>query len=157
VCVSKALAAGMPLSAVAGPTKYLSKLGAMEVQVSTTFGGEMLSLAVCEATLKEYRKGGYIEHLSGLGARLRNGVNAHAEKTGSPLRVLGYDAIPFFLFDKNPAEHAKRMQPFQAGMARRGILLRRDVNFISAVHTPEQIDYTIEMAGEVLQSLARSA
>ncbi|WP_328707150.1 hypothetical protein [Citreicoccus inhibens] len=43
--------------------------------------------------------------------------------------------------------------PFQAGMARRGILLRRDVNFSSAAHTPEQIDYTIEMAGEVVESL----
>jgi aminotransferase MxcL len=71
--------------------------------------------------------------------------------------VIGYDAIPFFLFARDPAEHAKRMQPFQAGMARRGVLLRRDVNFICAVHTAEQIEYTIEMAGEVMQSLLTQA
>ena len=69
---------------------------------------------------------------------------------------MGYDAIPFFRFAKDPAEHARLMQPFQAGMARRGVLLRRDVNFICAAHTQEQIDHTIEMAGEVLLSLSKS-
>jgi aminotransferase MxcL len=155
VCLSKSIAAGMPLSAIAGPERHLSKLA--DLQVSTTFGGELLSLAVCESVLGGYRKSGYLEHLATLGRRLREGVNARAEQLGSPLRVIGYDAIPFFLFDKNPVEHGKRMQPFQAGMARRGVLLRRDVNFICAAHTAEQIEYTIEMAGEVMQSLLASA
>ncbi|NMO18691.1 myxochelin B biosynthesis transaminase MxcL [Pyxidicoccus fallax] len=151
VCLSKSIAAGMPLSAIAGPERHLTRLN--DLQVSTTFGGELLSLAVCESVLKGYRKSGYVEHIAKLGRQLRAGINAKAEQLGSPLRVLGYDAIPFFLFDKNPAEHAKKMQPFQAGMAQRGVLLRRDVNFICAAHTAEQIDYTIEMAGEVLRSL----
>ncbi|WP_224244025.1 myxochelin B biosynthesis transaminase MxcL [Hyalangium gracile] len=154
VCLSKAIASGMPLSAVAGPAKHLSRLG--ELQVSTTFGGELPSLYVCQAVLEEYRRSSYIEHIAHLGRRLREGINARAEKTGSALRVLGYDAIPFFRFSKDPAEHAKKMQPFQAGMARRGVLLRRDVNFICAAHTPEQIDYTIEMAEEVMRSLSAS-
>lgn len=152
VCVSKALAAGMPLSAVAGPEKHLRKLS--DLQVSTTFGGEMLSLAVCQAVLTEYRTSGYIQHITALGQRLRTGINQRAERLGSSLRVGGYDPIPFFLFSKNPSEHVKLMQPFQAGMARRGVLLRRDLNFISAVHTPEQIDHTIEMAEEVLQTMS---
>lgn len=154
VCLSKALAAGMPLSAIAGPAKHLSRLG--ELQVSTTFGGEMLSLAVCQAVITEYRQSDYIPRIAALGARLRQGINEQAERLGSPLRVRGYDPIPFFNFSKDPAEHARLMQPFQAGMARRGVLLRRDVNFICAAHTQEQIDHTIEMAGEVLLSLSKS-
>ncbi len=154
VCLSKALAAGMPLSAIAGPERHLSRLG--ELQVSTTFGGELLSLAVCEAVLGEYRRSGYIDHLASLGRRLREGINARAEQVGSPLRVGGYDAIPFLRFAMDPAEHARRMQPFQGGMARRGILLRRDVNFICAAHTEAQIDYTIDMAEEVMKELARA-
>nr|WP_304608652.1 myxochelin B biosynthesis transaminase MxcL [Hyalangium versicolor] len=152
VCLSKALASGMPLSAVAGPTKHLSKLN--DLQVSTTFGGELLTLAVCEAVLKEYRERPCIEHIANMGRRLREGINAKAELAGSSLRVIGYDAIPFFRFAKDPAEHAKRMQPFQGAMARRGVLLRRDVNFITAAHTPEQIDYTIDMAAEALRTLS---
>ncbi|WP_426752076.1 myxochelin B biosynthesis transaminase MxcL [Myxococcus sp. Y35] len=155
VTLSKSLAAGMPLSAIVGPTKHLSRL--TELQVSTTFGGELLSLYVCEAVLKGYKDGAYIQHLARLGRKLREGVNAHAEAVGSPLRVIGYDAIPFFLFAKDPTEHARLMQPFQAAMARRGVLLRRDVTFLTTAHTEEQIDYTIEMAGEALRSLARPA
>ncbi|MCP3144852.1 myxochelin B biosynthesis transaminase MxcL [Pyxidicoccus xibeiensis] len=151
VCLSKSIAAGMPLSAIAGPARHMSRLS--ELQVSTTFGGELLSLAVCEAVIAHYRKSDYIQHIAKLGRRLREGINAHAEQLGSTLRVSGYDAIPFFLFAKDPAEHAKKMLPFQAGMARRGVLLRRDVNFLCAVHTEEQIEHTIEMAAEVMRSL----
>ncbi|MCP3099478.1 myxochelin B biosynthesis transaminase MxcL [Myxococcus sp. K15C18031901] len=153
VCLSKSIAAGMPLSAIAGPSKYLSKLS--DLQVSTTFGGELLTLAVCEAVMKFYKQGNHVAHVAKLGRKLREGVNAHAEATGSALRVVGYDAIPMFRFSPDLAEHAKQMQPFQAGMARRGILLRRDVNFPGSAHTEEQIDYTIAMAGEVLRATAK--
>ncbi|NOK14958.1 myxochelin B biosynthesis transaminase MxcL [Corallococcus exercitus] len=152
VTLSKGIAAGMPLSAIAGPEKYLSRLS--ELQVSTTFGGEMLSLAVCEAVIGEYRRTNHIEHIASLGRRLRDGVNAHARETGSTLEVIGYDAVPFFRFSHVIPEHIEKMIPFQAGMARRGVLLRRDLNFISAVHTVEQIDHTIAAAGEVLRELA---
>ncbi|MGE6759794.1 myxochelin B biosynthesis transaminase MxcL [Corallococcus interemptor] len=155
VTVSKALAAGMPLSAIAGPEKYLSRLS--ELQVSTTFGGEMLSLAVCEAVINEYRRTNHVEHIASLGRRLRDGVNAHARETGSSLEVIGYDAVPFFRFSKAVPEHIEKMIPFQAGMARRGAILRRDLNFISAVHTVEQIDHTIAAAGEVLRETAAHA
>ncbi|RKH16164.1 aminotransferase class III-fold pyridoxal phosphate-dependent enzyme [Corallococcus praedator] len=151
VTLSKGIAAGMPLSAIAGPEKYLSKLS--DLQVSTTFGGEMLSLAVCEAVLKEYKSTNYIEHIASMGRRLRDGVNAHAKATGSSLEVIGYDAVPFFRFSKEIPHHIMQMIPFQAGMARRGVILRRDLNFISAVHTEQQIDHTIAAAGEVLREL----
>jgi aminotransferase MxcL len=152
VTLSKGIAAGMPLSAIAGPAKYLSRLS--ELQVSTTFGGEMLSLAVCEAVIQEYRRTNHTEHIASLGRRLRDGVNAHARETGSSLEVIGYDAVPFFRFSKDIPDHIKKMIPFQAGMARRGVILRRDLNFISAVHTVEQIDHTIAAAGEVLRETA---
>ena len=48
-----------------------------------------------------------------------------------------------FLFAKNPEEHVKFAIPFLAQMAKRGILMRREVNFISGAHTMEQINDTI--------------
>lgn len=151
VCVSKALAAGMPLSAVVGPRKYLE---AMEgLQVSTTFGGEQLSLAACEAALEVYRTTNYFEHIGALGRKLRDAVNAISERVGAPLRVRGYDAIPFFLFDLDPARHATLMRTFQGEMALRGVLLRRDVNFLCGAHTVEQIDFSAEAARESLESM----
>lgn len=147
-CYSKALAAGMPLSALVGRTELMEKMN--ELQVSTTFGGELLSLAVCDAALGVYRETDYLQHVASLGRRLREGVNRVAEAAGSPLRVRGYDSIPMFLFASNPAEHAAPATRFVGLMAQRGFILRRDVNFLSAAHTGEQVDGLIEATAEAL-------
>ncbi len=154
VTLSKGIAAGMPLSAVVGPQKSISKLN--ELQVSTTFGGEMLSLAVCRAVLQEYQTTDYITHINGLGRRLRDSVNRLSERLGLPLQVVGYDSIPMFLFAKNPVEHVKFAEPFLAQMAKRGVIMRREVNFICAAHTEKQIDYTIEAIEQSLLAMQQS-
>ncbi len=152
-CYSKALAAGMPLSALIGNKELMSRMS--ELQVSTTFGGELLSLAVCEAALRVYQESDYFDHIARLGRDLREGVNAAAERLGSTLRVCGYDAIPLFSFSSAPAEHVPRMTRFVGLMARRGFLLRRDVNFLGAAHTPEQIRGLIAAVCESLAEMVR--
>jgi aminotransferase MxcL len=151
VSLSKGIAAGMPLSAVTGPAKYMREME--KLQVSTTFGGEMLSLEVCDAVLKEYQRSDYIDKIAALGLRLKNGVNRISSELGAPLQVVGYDPIPMFLFAKNPVEHAKMAEKFLAQMAKRGVLLRREVNFICAAHTEAQIDFTINAVEESLVAM----
>lgn len=152
VCLSKGIAAGMPLSAVAGPRRTLAALA--ELQVSTTFGGELLSLAACRAAISVYKSTDYIAHLKQLGERLANGVNSFAEERGHDLRIVGYPAIPLFRFSPDMAEQARKAEPFVAAMAKRGVLLRRDVSFISGVHSEAQIDHTIAACQESLTELA---
>jgi aminotransferase MxcL len=151
VCYSKALAAGLPLSAVVGPRHLMTQMA--DLQVSTTFGGDLLALAVCEATLKVYKNTDYIQHIASLGKALQVGVNRVAIELNCPLRVGGYDAIPFFMFDSAPARHIELMRRFQGEMAQRGVLLRRDLNFIAAAHTEEQIRFTIDATRESLQAM----
>jgi aminotransferase MxcL len=153
-CFSKSLAAGMPLSAVVGPREHLKVMDSL--QVSTTFGGELLSLAVCEAALNVYRTTDYISQIATLGSALRAGVNAAASATNAPLRVLGYDSIPLFSFDREPAKHAPLMRNFQAQMAECGVLLRRDLNFINGAHTQEQIEFTVAATAESLSAMQRA-
>lgn len=150
-CYSKALSAGMPLSAVVGPREHLKVMDGL--QVSTTFGGELLSLAVCRAALNVYRDSNYVAHLAELGRGLREGVNQAAELLGAPLRVRGYDAIPLFNFDRDMARHAQLMKRFQAEMAQQGVLLRRDLNFICGAHTAEQIAFTVAAATRSLEKM----
>jgi len=154
VTMSKGLAAGMPLSAVAGRRELMSQME--KLQVSTTFGGEMLSLEVCVAAIDEYRTSGYIQHIAELGRQLKNGVNAVAAELGTPLTVVGYDAIPMFLFSRNPQEHVKFAEPFVAEMAARGVLLRRDVNFISSAHTQTHIEHTITAVRGALEAMQQA-
>lgn len=152
VCLSKGIAGGMPLSAVAGPRDVLQRMS--ELQISTTFGGEMLSLEVCRAVMDVYRRTDYIDHLARLGARLRRGVNERAEVLGAPLRVRGYDAIPFFGFADDIAAHTRLAEPFVGAMARRGVLLRRDVSFVCGAHTEAQIDFTIDAVDGALREMS---
>lgn len=154
VTLSKGLAAGMPLSAVAGRRELMAHME--QLQVSTTFGGEMLSLQVCGCALNQYRNTNYIAHIANLGRQLQRGVNGVAAQLGSSLKVVGYDAIPMFLFSRNPQEHAALAEPFVAEMASRGVLLRRDVNFISSAHTQAHIEHTIAAVKDALAAMQRN-
>jgi aminotransferase MxcL len=151
VTLSKGLAAGMPLSAVVGRRDLMATLEGL--QVSTTFGGEMLSLEVCRAALQVYRETDAIARMAVLGRRLRQGVNRVSAEAETPLEVVGYDPIPMFLFAPSPAEHAKYAPDFIAAMAKRGVLMRREVNFICAAHSEAQIDATIEATAESLEEM----
>ncbi len=153
VCLSKALAAGMPLSAVVGPKQHMQQME--RLQVSTTFGGEVLSLAACDAALQVYEQSNYFEHIHDLGRHLRAGVNGVAQELGSSLQVHGYDPMPMFLFDHDPARHVPLMTRFVGLMAARGFLLRRDVNFICAAHQREHVEQLITATRESLQELGR--
>jgi aminotransferase MxcL len=151
VTLSKSLAGGMPLSAITGPAELMEPMA--ELQVSTTFGGEMLSLEVCKAVLLEYQRSGYIEHIHHIGAQLKQGINAAAEQLEVPLRVVGYDPVSMFMFDRDMAVHAGYAEIFLGEMAERGVLLRRDVNFICALHTQPQIAHTIDAASASLYAM----
>ncbi len=147
-CFSKALAAGMPLSAVVGPRRTMETMAGL--QVSTTFGGEAVSLAVCQQALTIYRETDYVDRIATLGRRLREGVNRAAKDVGSELRVVGYDPLPMFLFHPDPLQNAPLGRELQGAMAERGVLLRRDLNFICGAHTKEQIDHAVDAVAESL-------
>jgi aminotransferase MxcL len=151
VCLSKGIAAGMPLSALVGPRASLAPLA--ELQVSTTFGGELLSLAACRAAISVYRSTDYFTRLSQLGTQLAEGVNRFAHDRGYALRIVGYAPIPLFRFSEDMARQARAAETFLAAVARRGVLLRRDVNFICGVHTAEQIDFTVEACCRALAEI----
>ncbi|MEU3017491.1 aminotransferase class III-fold pyridoxal phosphate-dependent enzyme [Nocardiopsis sp. NPDC007018] len=148
-CLSKGLAAGMPLAALLGPRAIMAEMA--ELSVSTTFGGELLSIEAARVALREYSKDDYYGRIANLGARLRDGINLHARELGLGAVVVGHDAMPCLRFSPDPALHAARSQRFQARMAEHGYLFRRDVNFISAAHTGEQIESAVDAARTALR------
>ncbi|WP_437594145.1 hypothetical protein [Sorangium sp. So ce1000] len=62
--------------------------------------------------------------IAALGRPLRAGINDRAARGGFPLRIVGYDALLFFLFAEDLAVHTRRMNQLLGAMARRGVLLR---------------------------------
>ncbi|MFJ1708970.1 aminotransferase class III-fold pyridoxal phosphate-dependent enzyme [Kitasatospora sp. NPDC088346] len=148
ICFSKGIAAGAPLAAVAGPRRTMAHFE--RLRVSSTFAGETLSLEVMKAVLRYYTTTDHYARTARLGRRLREGLNGAAERHGRPPFVVGYDPMPCLRFAADPADHARTAGAFLGAMARRGVLLRRDVNFLSAAHGEAHVDFAVAAAEEVL-------
>lgn len=79
-CFGKAMANGFPLSAVVGRADLMRRFD--EIFFSGTFGGELLSLAACKATIGVMEKKPVIAHLWNMGRRLQDGYNTLAKAVG---------------------------------------------------------------------------
>jgi len=91
---SKALANGMPISVFCGSREVMSELE-NNATVSSTFSGELLSVAAALATLKVYRTEGVIDHLWNIGGRFSSGMNRIFAKHGLPLSWKGLAPCTF--------------------------------------------------------------
>ena len=153
VCLSKALAGGMPLSAICGPARTMDVMA--DLHISSTFGGETVSLACCIAVLGQLHSTDIVERIHKLGARLRDGLNELARSRGQDDFVVGYDPLPMLRFSPEPETHSWQARAFLAEMARRGILLRRELNFVTAAHDEKHIEFTLDAAAEALAAAPR--
>ncbi|MEA4832364.1 MAG: aminotransferase class III-fold pyridoxal phosphate-dependent enzyme [Oscillospiraceae bacterium] len=94
---SKGMANGMPISVFCGSREVMKCCDrGGGVVVSSTFGGEALSLAAAKATINIYRRDNVIGHIWNTGKTLWSGANKIFEKHALPVRVLGAAPCPTF-------------------------------------------------------------
>ena len=96
-CLSKALANGMPLSAVVGRRDVMQVLP--RVGYGMTYQGETLSLAAARATLEVHRTEPVAEHLARIGTRVRERFDADARGLGIAGTLVGIPARLRFRFE----------------------------------------------------------
>jgi glutamate-1-semialdehyde aminotransferase len=149
---SKAMANGMPVSAITGRKDIMSLLD-KDVFFFTTFGGETLSLAASKACIAFIRDHAVIEHLAALGQTLTDGINDilarlsidYVSISGYPFRTI----VNFSATAGNPLE----MKTFvQQELIRRGILWAGIHNLCFA-HTGDDVVYTLAAYDDVLSEL----
>lgn len=94
ILLGKGIANGFPLSAICGNKNIMAEFE--EIMVSSTFGGDCISLAAGIATLTEMQKKGTIEHCWKMGKRL-------IEKLKDDVDITGYSCHPKInLMDESP-------------------------------------------------------
>ncbi|MFK3677145.1 aminotransferase class III-fold pyridoxal phosphate-dependent enzyme [Microbacterium sp. NPDC090218] len=135
----KGIANGMPLAVYCGRREVLGVLDRGEVVVTSTYGGETLSLAAATATMTAIRDRGVIARLHASGTRLQDGLNALFAEAGSGLRLVGHPACPQFV---GPDEE---LQAFLRAAFRNGLSFYR-VAYVNAAHTEADIDETLRRA-----------
>jgi glutamate-1-semialdehyde 2,1-aminomutase len=139
----KAVANGMPLSVVAGRAQVMESVR-QKIFISTTFGGETLSLAAACATIREMEERDVFQHIWRLGQRLRDETNALTEKYGIPVRCIGYPPrINLSFMEKFDQPSLELKTLFLQEVTKRGILMGWTM-FPSYSHTDEDVDKTLE-------------
>ena len=149
---AKGISNGLPIAAVAGRREVMKV--AAELVISSTYGGETLSLAAVVACLNEYRAKDVIGHIRVMGEQLMAGMNAIAKETGLALEFRGHPAMSSYSFGCEAEVNQDLMTLLLQEMAKRGILLRRGgLNFINYSHRAEDIDLALNAAREVFPIL----
>jgi glutamate-1-semialdehyde 2,1-aminomutase len=125
-CFGKALANGMPLSALVGKRSYMQRL--TSVAYGMTFRGETLSLAAARAVLALLRREPVAERLAVTGARVRESFGAARERHGVQATLRGPEARMTFDFAPDGGMLGQRIQiAFLKQCARAGVLTNGNI------------------------------
>lgn len=156
VSFGKGIANGMPLSAVAGRRELLQQIEE-GVFISTTFGGEALSLAGALATIEILEETGY-EHIWRLGEKMRLGLVDLVEKYNlqACIEVMGLAPHCGLIFhDVGSLSYLDINTIYSHIMTEHGIITI-GVNNLNLAHTEKEIDYYLEVAELVMQSVQKA-
>ena len=138
---SKAIANGMPLAAYAGSREVMSKLEKGEATVSSTFGGETLSLAAAKVTIDTYMTQDVIGHIWRLSEKLGKGIEDLFVKYGLQLKLKGL--WPMMEYTALPGAPDDLIGRFFRAVHSKGVILHV-VNFVNFSHRDGDIDETLE-------------
>ena len=154
---SKALANGMPLSALAGRADVMRLLD-RDVFFFTTFGGEALSLAAAKATLAELKAGAVPAFLDAKGLLIRDGYNAIASRLGlgEVTRCRGFGCRSSVSFDPAAVPPLEAKSLLQQELIRRGVLWSGSHN-LSAAHGDFEVGFLLSAYEESLEVLHDAA
>ena len=163
--MGKIIGGGLPVGAYGGKREIMQHvLPAGDVFQAGTLSGNPLAMEAGIATLETLRTTYPYPYLETLSARLENGVAAAAAKHGVPLCINRVGSMLTFFFQKGPVtdwESASRSDTkafarFFRGMLERGVYFpcsQFEAMFLSAAHTTDDIDATIQAADEVFKTL----
>jgi glutamate-1-semialdehyde aminotransferase len=145
----KAIANGYPLAAVVGRADVMQQI-ATTTFISSTFGGEAVSLAAAAATLRRIQGGGVCEHLWTQGARLQTAFNDLAARDEVPVRMVGLAPRRVLQFDAGIDVEPNLLKgAIWQECLDRGILLG-NANFVSLAHDAAAVDLTIAAFDEAM-------
>jgi glutamate-1-semialdehyde 2,1-aminomutase len=127
------------------------------LHLSATYHGDTASMAAALATLAIVDRDGVADQVWRLGTRLIEGLGAAAARHRVPAQAYGEPAMPFLRFTHADAGVNDAIRAtFYAQVLARGVLLHpRHLWFISAAHTPAEIDRALDACDHGFAAVAR--
>ncbi|MGH7491984.1 MAG: aspartate aminotransferase family protein [bacterium] len=148
---AKAMANGYPVSAFAGKREFMQMLD--QTIITTTYAGELLSLAACKATMAIMREQPVHDHIKTMGKRLQDGFQEIINATGLPAHAAGLPPAPFIQFDgASEQENVHWQNRLFAQLFALGVF-PSERWFINYSHQPADIDQTLEKLHKAAQMI----
>ena len=163
--LGKIVGGGLPVGAYGGSAEIMGHiLPEGKVFQAGTLSGNPLATAAGVATLKTLRDEPPYDKLESLSAQLAEGLSQAVEATGVTANVARVGSMITLFFTDRPVTgwssaatcDTQQFAKYFWGMMDRGIYLpcsQFEAMFVSAAHTPAEIDQTIAAAREVLATL----
>ena len=150
---AKGIANGMPLSVYLGrrDVMHCSDRG-QGVSISSTYGGETLSLAACKAAIETYRTKHVVEHLWSHGDYIWSRLNGLFEKYQYPLVMKG--AAPCKTYTLQEGAKGNEIDAFIHECFKNGVSLY-GVSYVNFSHQYADLDETLEKMEQSLQALKK--
>lgn len=142
---AKGMANGMPISAYLGKAELIESCS--EIGISSTFGGETLSLAAVKAVQRFYDENDVIAYLWSAARAIWDEGVAILRSTGLPIELNGVPVCPRFSFGDGVSSG-----DFFAAAYRNGLLLY-DVPYTSFSHKTDDISQTHERLNTMVREL----
>jgi glutamate-1-semialdehyde 2,1-aminomutase len=169
---AKAMANGYPIAAIGGREDIMARFNTRpggDVMFGGTYNGNPLVVAAALATIEllEADDRAVHRHLYAMGDRMREGLQGVADRLGFTARAQSFGSV-FVLyftdrevrsFDDALTSDASLYVAFHRGMIERGFLmppLNLKRNHLTAAHTADDVDRTLQAAEDTLTDLARS-
>ncbi|SDT29624.1 glutamate-1-semialdehyde 2,1-aminomutase [Paenibacillaceae bacterium GAS479] len=163
-CLGKVIGGGLPVGAYGGRRDIMERMApAGPIYQAGTLSGNPLAMAAGYTTLSLMTPQTY-ELLERLSVRLQAGFEDNARELGIPVTInrVGSMVCPFFSethvinFDTAQSSDLGRFRAYFGSMLQLGVSIapsQYEGMFVSAAHTPELIDRTIEANREALRRL----
>jgi glutamate-1-semialdehyde 2,1-aminomutase len=164
-CLGKIIGGGMPVGAYGGSKEVMSHIAPQgPVYQAGTLSGNPVAMAAGIATLGELQKPGFYEALDtrserllkGLeGAAAAAGIDAVADRAGSMMGLF-FTKRPVNSFADAKTSDLELFSAYYKGMMAEGIYLapsQFEALFVSAAHSEEDIDATVQSAEKVLKGI----
>lgn len=146
----KAAANGMPLSIIAGKREIMDAVD-KNIFISTTFGGETLSLAAGIAVMNELKNKDVTDRIWSFGKHLQIETNLMADRIGVPIRLKGYHCRMTFDYKDYKGNHDWLYNSiFMQECVKRGVLLGWSI-FPCYSHTDKDIEFTLNVFEDAMK------
>jgi glutamate-1-semialdehyde 2,1-aminomutase len=169
ITLGKIIGGGLPCAAYGGRADLMNHIAPLgPVYQAGTLAGNPLAMAAGIATLKQLTAEGLYHRIAEQGDRLAAGLRNALADAKIPGQVNSSGSLSTLFFADNPVRdyasakrsNTQRYARFFREMLDRGVFIapsQFEAAFVSAVHTPADIDYALAAASDSLKSVASDA